>query len=136
MSVEFSLPTFTYGIEILLSGMVFGSRSLGLTRMRGYLILNPRKRFSGNRKSKKRSQFLPIWNCMLLATPPLSQLLPCLHQFLHRPGAGKSVRVDNAATAVSTLVEVEHGAHAQVRKVARQLVQMLTAQNVLPPFNI
>ena len=62
-----------------------------------------------------------------LPTPPLSQLLPRLHQFLHRPGAGKSVRVDNAAIAVSALVEVEDCAHAQVGEVVCQFVQMLTA---------
>lgn len=49
-----------------------------------------------------------------LLAAPLPQLLPRLHQFLHRTRRWECVAVDNPAIAVRPLIEIEHRAHAHV----------------------
>ena len=66
-----------------------------------------------------------------LSAAPFSELLPGLDQFLESSRSGKGAAVDDATVAVGALVEVEHGAGAEVCEIFAEFFKMFAGQSIV-----
>src|ERR1700687_994396 len=86
----------------------------------------PRGTRSQHRSKTDRS---PRAKDVALASTPLAQLLPHLHERLHLPRA-RQPAVDHSAIPIRRLIKISNRPQAQMCEVVAQFLQVLLAQHV------
>jgi len=66
-----------------------------------------------------------------VSSPPISQCLPCLDELLDCAGGREGVAIDDAARAVSLLVEVQNCRFAEVRQAIAECLEVFRRHHVL-----